>query len=103
MELGQQRSAGVSTRRSPGNTDILITHGPPRGILDRAPGSSSHAGDQELLDAVTRVKPRLHVFGHIHGAHGLVSTPDTLFANAALLGPGGDIDRQPIVVRMVRR
>jgi Icc-related predicted phosphoesterase len=85
------------------DTDVLISHGPPRGILDRSPGSSFHAGDQELLDAVTRVKPRLHFFGHIHAAHGLLGTQDTLFGNAALLGPGGDIDKQPIVVWMVRR
>ena len=87
----------------PGDTDILISHGPPRGILDRAPGSSFHAGDRELLDAVNRVKPRLHVFGHVHGAHGLFATRETLFANAALLGPDGDIDKEPIVLRMEQR
>jgi len=89
--------------RIPSETDVLISHGPPRGILDHAPGSSFHAGDQELLDAVTRVKPRLHVFGHIHGAYGIVGTEHTTFANAGLLGPDGDIDKQPIVLRMVRR
>jgi len=101
-----ERSAEERRRiysRVPNETDVLISHGPPRGILDRSPGSSFHSGDQELLDAVTRVKPRLHVFGHIHGAHGLFGTKDTLFANAALLGSDGDIDKQPIVVRMVRR
>jgi predicted phosphohydrolase len=89
--------------RIPNDTDVLISHGPPRGILDRSQGSSFHAGDQELLDAVTRVKPRLHVFGHIHGACGLLDTKATLFINASLLGADGDIDKQPIVVRMVRR
>jgi Icc-related predicted phosphoesterase len=87
----------------PDNTDVLISHGPPLGVLDRSPGSSFHAGDQELLDAVTRVKPRLHVFGHIHGAHGLLRTQETLFANAAVLGPSGHIDKQPIALRMVRK
>jgi Icc-related predicted phosphoesterase len=89
--------------RIPNDTDVLISHGPPHGILDRSQGSSFHAGDQELLYAVTRVKPRLHFFGHIHAAHGLLGTHDTLFGNAALLGPEGDIDKQPIVVRMVRK
>lgn len=89
--------------RIPDETDILISHGPPRGILDRTPGSSFHTGDQELRDAVSRVKPRLHVFGHIHGAYGVVGTEHTTFVNAALLGPDGDIDKQPIVLRMVRR
>jgi len=87
----------------PANTDILITHGPPRGILDRAPGSNFHSGDQELLDAVNRVRAKLHVFGHVHGAHGLFATRETLFANVALLGPNGDIDKNPIVLGMEQR
>jgi Icc-related predicted phosphoesterase len=89
--------------RIPDDTDVLISHGPPRWILDRSSGSSFHAGDQELLDAVIRVKPCLHTFGHVHGAHGLLGTQDTIFANAALLGPDGDVDKEPIVLRMVRR
>ncbi len=87
----------------PNGTDILISHGPPRGILDCSPGSSFHAGDQELLDAVTRVRPRVHAFGHIHGGYGIVGTEHTTFVNAALLGPDGDIERQPVVLRMGRR
>lgn len=87
----------------PVDTDILITHGPAFGILDRAPGSGVHAGDQVLLDAVNRVKPRLHVFGHVHSGFGLLATENTLFVNAALLGPNGDINKKPIVLRMVRQ
>src|SRR5665213_259055 len=52
----------------------------------------------EMLEAVTRLKPRLHVFGHVHGAHGTVSTEDTLYVNAALLGPDGNLDASPIVL-----
>jgi Icc-related predicted phosphoesterase len=50
-----------------------------------------------------RVKPRLHVFGHVHGAHGIFQTNDTTFVNAALLGVHGGIDKAPIVLRMSRR
>jgi predicted phosphohydrolase len=84
----------------PEDVDIIVTHGPPYGILDRSPGTLHHAGCLQLLEAVTHLKPRLHVFGHVHGAHGLVSTDDTLFVNAALLGPDGDLDASPIVLRM---
>jgi predicted phosphohydrolase len=86
----------------PDDVDILVTHGPPYGILDRSPGTLHHVGSPQLLEAVTRLKPRLHVFGHVHGAHGLVSIDDTLFVNAALLGPGGDLSASPIVLRMPR-
>jgi Icc-related predicted phosphoesterase len=84
----------------PGDVDILVTHGPPYGILDRSPGTLHHAGCPQLLEAVTRLQPRLHVFGHLHGAHGMVSTEDTLFVNAALPGSDGDLDASPIVLRM---
>jgi Icc-related predicted phosphoesterase len=54
----------------PQDIDILISHGPPFGILDTAPISGLHEGCRELLDAATRVRPKLHVFGHIHTAYG---------------------------------
>lgn len=101
MKSAEQRRLLYDT--IPSETDILITHGPPRGILDRIPGSSFHAGDQELLDAVNRVRPRLHVFGHVHGAYGMFATKQTLFANAALLGLNGDIEKKPFVLRMEQR
>lgn len=47
-------------------TDVLVTHGPPFSHLDLN-GAGCHA----LLDALWRIRPRLHVFGHIHGARGV--------------------------------
>ena len=82
----------------PDKLDILITHGPPFGILDAAVGTDGHQGDGELLEAVNRAKPRLHIFGHIHAAHGTVQTERTRFINAALYGEFGDLDKPPIVV-----
>jgi Icc-related predicted phosphoesterase len=77
--------------------DILITHGPPFGILDRSPASDIHSGCQELLQAVRRVRPKLHVFGHVHGTPGLVQTDRTTFANVAVLG----LDGAPAVAPML--
>lgn len=49
---------------------MLITHGPPRMILDRV-DDGSFTGCAQLRDAIAhRVKPRLHVFGHIHEGYG---------------------------------
>lgn len=45
--------------------DIVMTHGPPAGILDRA-NAHNHVGCTHLQRALARVRPRLHVFGHIH-------------------------------------
>jgi 3',5'-cyclic AMP phosphodiesterase CpdA len=49
----------------PSNIDVLITHGPPEGIGDRSSVGGRH-GDSDLLAAVIRARPRLHLFGHIH-------------------------------------
>lgn len=80
----------------PEDVDVLVTHGPPYGVRD----GSTHQGDPELLDVVRRLKPMLHIFGHIHGTSGVVNTDDTLFVNAALLGSGGGIESHPIALRL---
>ncbi|KAK0386096.1 hypothetical protein NLU13_5933 [Sarocladium strictum] len=49
----------------PSGTDILITHGPPRGHLDLL-----NLGCTQLLNEVWRVRPSLHVFGHVHEGYG---------------------------------
>ncbi|KAJ9644129.1 hypothetical protein H2199_003997 [Coniosporium tulheliwenetii] len=55
----------VWAHRMPHDTDILLTHGPPKGHLDR-----DGMGSRFLLSEIWRVKPRLVVFGHIHGGYG---------------------------------
>jgi hypothetical protein len=82
----------------PLDTDVLITHGPPYGILDTSPGEAHHQGCPELLKAVKRVKPKLHVFGHVHPGYGVYRSRETLFVNASLLGAHGDIENKPIVL-----
>ncbi|KAI1388826.1 Metallo-dependent phosphatase [Hypoxylon trugodes] len=55
----------VWTNSIPKGTDILLTHGPPRGHLDLG-----GKGCRFLLKEIWRVRPRLVVFGHIHADHG---------------------------------
>ena len=84
-------------KQIPEATDILITHGPPYGILDREAGSANHQGCEVLLEFVTNIKPHLHVFGHVHTGYGTSKVGDTIFANAAMLTEFGDVDRSPIL------
>ena len=60
-------------------TDIVVTHGPPRGILDRT-NSRERAGCSDLFMAVARAKPQVHCFGHIHEGWGakMVTWRETL-------------------------
>lgn len=62
----------------PNNVDVVMTHGPPHGILDTT-FSHEQAGCKSLLSAVSRSKPKIHCFGHIHEAWGadFISWQDT--------------------------
>lgn len=77
--------------RIPAGTDILLTHGPPHGILDRT-RHGEQVGCEELLLAVERIRPRLHVFGHIHEDAGQAERGGTRFVNAAIC----DLTYQPV-------
>ena len=77
----------------PDDLDVLVTHGPPAGILDQSvpdnlmrPGSE-HCGCEELLLALKRARPRVHVFGHIHGSRGIrkMRAQDTVCYNASVV------------------
>ncbi len=75
----------------PPDTDVLITHGPPLGYGDRTLWKK-RAGCAELLNAALAIKPRLHVFGHIHEAAGIFANAHTTFVNASSC----DINYRPI-------
>ena len=72
----------------PEDTDVLVTHTPPYGILDRE--GSIQYGSSELLERVRVIHPRLDLFGHIHKFHGTLSDGVTAFSNAAIMNEGYD-------------
>lgn len=49
--------------------DVVITHGPRKGVLDLT-ASKQRGGCEQLFAAVARARPRLHCFGHIHEGWG---------------------------------
>ena len=68
--------------RIPLGTDVLITHGPPSGVLDQVHGGE-HLGCEELKIRLSAVKPRVHVFGHIHDGYGVARSKATTYINAS--------------------
>jgi predicted phosphohydrolase len=64
----------------PEDTDVLVTHGPPRGYGDRS-SIGRRSGCADLLPAVHRVRPALHLFGHIHQDGGFWRAGEVSFAN----------------------
>ena len=68
--------------------DILVTHGPPQGILDRVdrtyPGESPNVGEYCLRKYVLDYQPKIHIFGHIHESYGTTTIGQTRFFNASV-------------------
>lgn len=70
----------------PQDVDILVTHQPPYGILDKNI-YGKWCGCHHLLEAIDQTMPKLHVFGHIHEDHGKLfykhMGPNTWCVNAS--------------------
>jgi len=69
----------------PEDTDILITHGPPHGYLDVVERQYDHLGCELLTERLKIVKPKIHIFGHIHSGRNIFEQNGTLFVNASVL------------------
>lgn len=82
----------------PKNTDILITHGPPFGILDQTMRGEA-VGCEMLFKKVNEIKPKLHVFGHIHEGYGLIDKENTTFVNASVLDIRYNLRNEPVTIQ----
>jgi Icc-related predicted phosphoesterase len=65
--------------------DLLVTHEPPRGILDTTT-KHGNLGSEKLLEIVQRINPRVSIYGHMHSSYGSKKIRDTTFINCALFG-----------------
>jgi len=83
----------------PEGIDVLITHGPPLKVRDELPLRNEHIGCYDLLQRVQIVKPKLHVFGHIHCAYGTYDAPwGGTYVNASVCNEHYDPVNEPIVI-----
>lgn len=81
----------------PSNIDVLISHQPPFGCLDF--DGETHFGDELLLDKVLEIKPKFHLFGHVHQAYGMEKSIDTTFVNAALLNERYELVNEAVLLK----
>jgi len=99
--------------RIPEDTDVLITHSPPHDVLDlawdpngwnerehepcrvckRSHQEFLHWGCRDLRQRVFKIRPKMHLFGHVHDDTGVKVIDNVLFSNAAM-----DLHRQPVVI-----
>lgn len=84
----------------PLNTDVLLTHCPPHGVLDLAL-DGRNCGSPSLLTKVLEVNPLAHIFGHIHEANGVINLYDNVtFVNGSVLNRRYIMQNDPIVINI---
>ena len=82
----------------PVGVDILVTHGPAWGHLDTVVGQSMHLGCELLANRINIVKPKIHVFGHIHTGYGYKFDNGTHYFNASVLNEQYIFTQKPLTV-----
>ncbi|MCU0434118.1 MAG: metallophosphatase domain-containing protein [Bacteroidia bacterium] len=83
----------------PADTDILVTHGPVYGLLDKVT-RGEEVGCKDLLRKVQEIKPAVHLCGHIHEAYGQINAGDTLFINASVLDEDYRMKNAPVIFEL---
>ncbi|MGY5846291.1 metallophosphoesterase family protein [Salegentibacter sp. HM20] len=84
----------------PESTQVLITHSPAYGILDNLYIDGRHVGCEELATQLKRIQPKIHVFGHIHEAHGSSTKNGITHINACYLDHRYRIMNKPIQIQL---
>jgi 3',5'-cyclic AMP phosphodiesterase CpdA len=82
----------------PNDVDILITHGPAYGYVDKVIGRTDNLGCELLRDRIKEIKPKIHVCGHIHSGYGYVFDGNTHYINASVLNEQYKYNNKPLTV-----
>lgn len=82
----------------PNNTDILITHGPAYGYVDKVIGRTENLGCELLTERIKELKPKIHICGHIHSGYGYTFDGDTHYINASVLNESYVYYNKPLTI-----
>jgi Icc-related predicted phosphoesterase len=83
----------------PHGTDVLISHGPPRGILDVTEDGESVGGIAHR-NVVRSIRPKLNVFGHIHECYGQETYMGVDYVNATLVNFQYELVNAPVLYNL---
>ncbi len=83
----------------PNDVDVLITHCPPRFTLDKN-SHGDNCGSYELLEAISKRKIKLNVFGHIHQGYGIETEHGKTFINASVLDDRYYLVNEPVTYNL---
>lgn len=116
FEIGDKKFYGISMfmedcmsgaenqflRNIPKDTDVLITHMPPRGICDMADYGKGleHRGDKVLAERIESINLVCHLFGHEHDAYGFMTISKTFFSNACVVDSQYHLVNNPVLIEL---
>jgi len=87
-------------KKIPSYVNVLITHGPPMGILD-VNTRHEHCGCWDLDHKIRKIKPKVHVFGHIHEAYGSYKHKDGVrHFNCCVVNEYYDVVNKPTEIEL---
>ncbi len=101
MNWAFMKSPGAEMKQQwdliPDGVDILLTHGPAFGILDKI-FSGLSVGCEGLSKAIKRVKPKYFLFGHIHEAYGSHTDGEVSYINGSILNEKYVLCNKPLII-----
>eukprot|EP01084_Bolivina_argentea_P313024 542017_1 len=99
FQLMTDVEAAIKWKDIPSNIDVLISHGPPKSILDSTSRGDS-IGDKVLSKELERIQPKAMIYGHVHASYGYQENNGIQYANAAMFNGiyHSDDAVKPIVV-----
>ena len=80
------------------DTDVLITHSPAYGILDE--DDNVRYGSEELLERIMMIRPKYHLFGHVHARHGILTMNGSVYSNGAIMNNDYTRLNEPNVIEL---
>ena len=96
--LYDRREADLYWKNTP-ECDILVTHCPPFGILD-GNRYGEGVGCDGLKKVISSIKPKYHIFGHIHEQYGTKVEGATTYINASVVDSHYDNINEPVVIEI---
>lgn len=80
----------------PHDTNVVLTHEPPYGILDES--DKINFGSEDLLQRIKSISPAAHLFGHVHPHHGMQKIGPTIFSNGAVMNDNYTVLQSPNII-----
>lgn len=102
MEDCMDDKLDVFIHNIPDDTDVLITHMPPKGTCDLADYGKGpeHRGNATLAELLKKLHPICHLFGHEHDAYGKTIKENVIYSNACVVDSRYNLINKPTIINI---